>query len=352
MAAGQRRRGHDVWVVPLLRPGAILPAWLAELRTASVAVEPLVAPRWGYLTQLRGLTDLCRDRRPSVVHTHGYHADVIAGFAARRAAVPTVTTVHGFVRGDWKNRLYERLQRRAFRTFDAVMPVSRAMAGELRRSGVSPDRLHVVPNAFEAAGDALPRAAAREQLGLTDGCFHAGWIGRLSPEKGADLMLLALARVPDDGLCLSVLGDGVDRARLEALAARLGVAHRVTWHGVQPQAARLAAAFDAIVLSSRSEGTPIVLFEAMAAGTPVIATAVGGVPDVVSPAEAVLVPPDDPAALSAALEAVRTDRAGAAARARAATRRLAEQFAAEPWLRRIEDVYTAALEVHVADATR
>jgi glycosyltransferase involved in cell wall biosynthesis len=350
MATAQRRRGYDVLVVPLLRVGAELPAWLATVRANGVVVEPLVAPRFGYLAQLRGMRDLVAERRPSVVHTHGYHADVVGGLAARRAGAPTVSTVHGFVRGDWKNRLYEWLQRRALRQFDAVIAVSSPMAAELRRSGVPADRTHVVQNAFEAVVDVLPRSAARELLGLEDGYFHAGWIGRLSPEKGADVMLRALARVTDDAVRLSILGTGVDRRRLQALADRLGIAHRVTWHGVVPETARLAAGFDAIVLSSRSEGTPIVLFEAIAAGTPVVVTAVGGVPDIVSSAEALLVPPDDPPALAAALDAVRRDPDAAAVRAQAAKRRLVSHFAVEPWLRRVDDVYASAIETHAARA--
>lgn len=110
-----------------------------------------------------------------------------------------------------------------------------------------------------------------------------------------------------------------------------------------PGAERLFRAFDALVLSSRTEGTPIVLFEAMAAGVPIVATRVGGVPDMLSPREAELVPSGDPAALAAAIRGIHRDPGAAAAKARVARERLCREFQAEPWIERYEAVYRAAL---------
>jgi glycosyltransferase involved in cell wall biosynthesis len=104
-------------------------------------------------------------------------------------------------------------------------------------------------------------------------------------------------------------------------------------------AGRLFAAFDLFVLSSRTEGTPIVLFEAMGTGVPIVATRVGGVPDVVSPAEAVLVPPDDPLTLAGEIRAVYRNPAGARERARRARERLLRDFSIAPWLGRYEAIY-------------
>lgn len=140
-----------------------------------------------------------------------------------------------------------------------------------------------------------------------------------------------------------MVGDGPDLARARALAVRLDVAARITWPGLVPGAGRLLPAFDVFVLSSRTEGTPIVLLEAIAAGVPVVATRVGGVPDVVGPAEALLVPSDDPGALAAAVRAVRADPDSAAVRVAAARRRLGAEFAEPSWLDRYETVYRALL---------
>jgi len=238
--------------------------------------------------------------------------------------------------------LYQRLQRRALRRFDAVVAVSRPLAGDLARAGVRADRLHVVRNAWpegEGGEAPLPRDRARRLLGVPAERFHVGWVGRLTAEKGADVLIAALDSLRDLPLVVSVLGDGRLRPQLEALAARRGLGERVRWFGNLPAARQLFAAFDVFVLSSRAEGTPIVLFEAMATGAPIVATAVGGVPDVVSSKEALLVPPEDPTSLAEAIRRVYADSTATATRARGARRRLESEFALAPWLASYEHIY-------------
>jgi glycosyltransferase involved in cell wall biosynthesis len=164
-------------------------------------------------------------------------------------------------------------------------------------------------------------------------------VGRLSHEKGANVLLEALPHVSDLPLVVSVAGDGSERVTLQARASALGLAERILWHGAVPDAGRLFAAFDLFVLSSRTEGTPLVLFEAMAVGVPIVATHVGGVPGVVSPAEAALVRPDDPLALAAEIRDVYRNPTAAQRRARAARARLERDFGIAPWLDRYEAIY-------------
>ena len=153
------------------------------------------------------------------------------------------------------------------------------------------------------------------------------------------MFLESLARLRDLAWTACVLGEGPARPALEARAAGLGIGDRVHWHGRLTGAGRLYRAFDIFVLSSRTEGTPIALFEAMAAGVPVVATSVGGVPDVVSAAEAALVPPGDPQALADEIRAIYRDPVAAAARARAARARLERDFDFGQWLQRYEEIY-------------
>jgi glycosyltransferase involved in cell wall biosynthesis len=170
-----------------------------------------------------------------------------------------------------------------------------------------------------------------------------GWVGRVSREKGADVLIDALPALRDLPLTVVFVGDGPEAARAREQATRLGVEHLVRWAGAVDGANLLFGAFDALAMSSRTEGTPIVLFEAMTAGVPVVATSVGGIPDVVTTAEAALVPSESPTALADAIRDTLTNRARAMERAQRARRVLAERYAVEPWLDRYDETYAAAL---------
>lgn len=339
LAAGHRERGLDVHVAAVVPGSEPADDFFRPLSDAGVAVHRVAVDGRSYRRERRGVAALCRRLAPDLVHTHGYRSDVVDAGVARELGIPTATTVHGFTGGGWKNRLYERLQRSAFGLFDAVVAVSRPLAAQLRWTGLAADRLHVIPNAWRPAGPPLDVAVARRALGVPDDVFHVGWVGRLSAEKGPDVFVDALATLADLPVVASVLGDGRERAALEERAARAGVAGRIRWHDTVPEAGRLFSAFDAFVLSSRTEGTPIVLLEAMAAATPIVATAVGGVPDVVSEREARLVPPDDPAALARAIRAIHDERDAATVCARRGRERLDAAFAPDPWLSAYEAVY-------------
>lgn len=354
LASGHRAHGHRVHVAAVLDAGRTDHPWLGSLAASGVDVEALPLPARAYGRERAEVAALCRRLRPDVVHTHGYRPDVVDGGIARRLGIPTLSTVHGFTRGGWRNQFYESLQRRAFRRFDAVVAVSRPQVVELERSGVPRERIRLIPNAWIGGAGFLPPADARRALGVPEGVFHIGWVGRLSREKGADVLLDAVALLDDLPLVVSFLGDGRERAALEARAAALpagpgssarssdpgaGDCARVRWHGLVGDAAAFFPAFDLFVLSSRTEGTPIALFEAMAAGVPVVATAVGGVPDVVTAAEAILVPPESPGALAEAIRRVHGDPAGAAERAAAARTRLDTVYGYASWLERYERLY-------------
>ena len=348
LACEQARAGHDVHVAAVLTGPESDHPFLPPLVRCGATVHVVKPGPRGYRRERRAVADLCHGLGPAVVHTHGYRPDVLDGGVARRAGLPVVTTVHGFTGGDTKNRVYEWLQCRALRRFDAVVAVSSPLKTRLVRVGVPEERVHVVQNAFvpdawQGARPALDRAAARRALGLGVGArdFVVGWVGRLSHEKGADVLLDALGKVGDVPVVAALVGDGVARRPLEERARRLELNGRVRWCGAVPDAGALFRAFDLFVLSSRTEGTPMVLFEAMDAGVPVIATSVGGVPETVSPREALLVPPERPEALAAALREAYDAPAAMRARADCARERLVA-FAAKPWARRYEAVYRAA----------
>lgn len=340
LAAEQARAGHDVHVAAVLDEGVTGHILLRSLESLGVHTHALPVAARAYRHERRLIRRLCLSTRPDIVHTHGYRSDVLHGSVARKLGIATVTTSHGFIEGGWKNGLYLRLQRRAFRRTDAVVAVSRPMAAVLRTAGIAEHRLHCIPNGWTDSIRFLDRAAARNVLHIDEHAFCFGFIGRIGIEKGPDTFIDAVAQL-DDGAAV-LIGDGRLRAGLmERTASR--APSRVAWAGALENAGTLMQAFDVLVLSSRTEGTPIVLLEAMAAGVPVIATRVGGVPDVVSEEEAVLVAPEDSPALAAAMQSVMRDPASARRRAEAATRRLHTEFSAQHWLDRYDHVYRACV---------
>src|SRR5687768_4444355 len=337
LAEGQHARGYRVAAGLVVEEGSE-PHPLGEaLRGAGIAVHEVPVRARAYLEERRRVRRLCRDLGPTVVHTHGYRADVLAASAVRSEGLPVLSTVHGFTGGGLRNRLHERVQRRALRRADAVVAVSRPLAESLARSGVPADRIRLIPNGWSGRGS-FSRPAARAELGLGPDDLVIGWVGRLSREKGADVLIAAVPALPR-GVVISFLGDGRERPALHAQAVSLGVADRIRWHGAVPDAGRLMPAFDMFVLSSRTEGTPIALFEAMSARVPTVVTEVGGVPDVITSREGILVPPENPEALAAAILSALDDRDAARTRADAAAHRLEHVYSADAWLDRYDELY-------------
>jgi glycosyltransferase involved in cell wall biosynthesis len=343
LARGHAGMGHKVYVAALVDPAGGMYPFLDVLEKEGVQTVRLPLPTRAYSRERAAIRQLCAELAPDVVHTHGYRSDVVDGGVARAAGIPVVSTVHGFTGGGPRNRIYEWIQERAFRNFDAVVAVSSPIVERLERRGVSRARIHLIPNAFDGAAAVVERATARERLGLPKDELTIGWVGRLSAEKGPDVFIDAIPLLSQPLPAAAIVGGGPDEAALRERAARHGVDERMRWLGVVPGAGALLGAFDMLVLSSRTEGIPIVLLEAAAAGVPIVASRVGGVPSMFPDGEVLLVPPDDPRALAAAIDAVRSDPDAARARALAARRRLERDFAPRPWLERHEALYRSLL---------
>ena len=338
LTAGLVEGGATVLAHLIVGPGENPP--LADvLRGHGVGVEVTGVPSRRYSMERAATAALCRSRSVDVVHCHGYRADVIDSAAARTVGVPVVSTVHGFTGGGWKNAIYEWLQIRAFRRMNRVLAVSRPLVDLLEGRGVRPETISLLPNAFAASSAPIEPGPARSALGLAPKGPVVGWIGRMSPEKGPDVFVRAAAEAKVEGSHWAMVGDGPERAEAEALTAALGLEDRVAFLGLIPDAGTLVRAFDVLVLSSRTEGTPIVALEAMAAGVPVVATAVGGVPDLLGEGAGRLVPPEDPRALAAAVDEVLGDPAAAATLVEQARARLSQEYALGPWIEAHQRLY-------------
>ena len=342
LSVGQKRKSYDVRVVTLVEAGATEPSLVGELRHADVPVIPVSHPRRSYRAQRRSVLDICSHFTPDVLHSHGYLPDALAASLGSKFRAARVTTVHGFTGGGWRNRLYEWIQRQSFARFDGVVAVSRKLARELDPTGSS-RAIQALPNAWTPVEEPLPPESARVTLQLSRDVFNIGWLGRISYEKGADILIEALPALRDLAIHVTFIGEGAERSKLERRARELEVDNRISWRGEVPRAARLLTAFDLLVISTRTEGSPITLFEAMHAGVPIIATSVGGVPDVVSAHEAVLIQPEDPAALASAIRRVHDTPADARVRAVHARNRLDKEFAATPWIDSYAPIYEMAI---------
>lgn len=343
LTTGLRRRGHEVWLACTVLPGMPEPPLASGARTGGVHAVTLPLPGRAYRAEAGAVGQLLREGRIEVLHTHGYRSDVVGGWAARRLGVPQVTTAHGFIGGTRRGRLYEWLQLRSARRAAAAVAVSGPIVERYAAAGVPRERIHLIPNAWAGAAP-LEREEARAVLGLRPAGPVLGWVGRLSREKGADVFLEALGRIRDRPWEAAFIGEGGERPGLEARARELGLEGRVHWLGLVPDAGRSMAAFDGFVLSSRTEGTPIALLEAMAAGVPIVATAVGGVPDVISDREAWLVPSEAPERLAGALGELLASPTAAAERGHAGRERLLQGQGAGPWLDRHEALYRSLLD--------
>lgn len=344
LGRAQAEQGHEVTVLAVVGTLGDAEAFFAPFAGSGVRTVPVLLGARAYARERREIRERLARLAPDVVHTHGYRADLLHGGPTRRAGVATVSTVHGSSRMGGLSHFFEWLQLRALRRFDAVVPVSTPLERTLRAVGVAADRLHAIPNVVAARAVTHDRSAARSRLGLpSDTTRVLGWVGRVVPVKGADIFLRALALLPEGVGIASIIGDGPDRPAMEQLARELGIAERVRFHGEVDDAAAFLPAFDALVLSSRSEGTPIVVLEAMRAALPVIATSVGGVPDLVSdPQTGWLVPAESPEALAAAISAAFSQPGEAERRGAAGAERLRREYDPVRWVERYDAAYAAA----------
>lgn len=340
LASATRDRTRAVILNQVSDPAAPPLPLVTQLRQHGVATDEIRCGRRRYRAEARTLERLLRQAGAGLIHTHGYHGTWVGYFAAKPLNLPLVATVHGYLTRSIKERLYNALDRRLLRKFDAVIAVSQGIRDQLVKSGVRPDRVRVVQNGLAAPARAMGRSEARELLGLGPEERAVGWIGRLSPEKGPDLFLRALAR-SDAGTGV-IVGEGPEHPRLIELARSLGIQDRVRFAGFRPNAAELLPAFDVMALTSRMEGTPMVILEAVAAGVPIVAFEVGGIPQLLNNETAYLVPAEDVQALADALRAALTAPGVAAGRARDAHAALADRLSLDRWLEKVWSVYVLA----------
>lgn len=315
-----------------------------ELSRYGVPVQIFPEKHWSSIRIGMALRRYFDKKRFDIVHTHKYKDTILAAPVARWSGVPhVVRTVHGLTEpfsgvNAWKMAFYESVERRVHQRYvRTLLAVSSEIACRLCQTEATD--VACIRNGIEL--NAMPnrsmRSAMRKAFGVTDNACLIGSVGRLTPVKGFPHLIKAAQILAEQGLPvrLWLVGDGTLNEELRRLAQDLGVADRVVMLGHREDTYELLQAMDMFVLPSLHEGIPMALLEAMAAGLPVIATWVGGIPEVIEDhVSGILVEPGDPSSLALMCrrlmdDAELSERLGQAARARVKERFSSGAMAAE-----------------------
>jgi len=336
------RRGHDS---QLIGPDG---SFVTRLQEAGVTWHELAVERKTDVRGARELIGLIGRVRPDVLHCQDMRAGMVGRIAARRHAVPVVYTVHGvqdglahLVAGNAAvapprrrdsiyylsiERLLARLTHARF-----VVPAVVIRDYLVEHVRLPPSSIDVVHNGIDV-----------EHFHPSDAQRHDGvialWLGLMGKVKRVGVLLTALVDVPEVSLLLA--GSGPEHGPLQQLSADLGVSDRVEFRGHVAEPAEIFREADLFVLPSAAEALPLSLLQAMSSGLPVIATRVGGIPEIVRPGtDGLLVPPDDPSALAGALRELATSPQQRLTMGANARERVVTEFSLESCVDHLLEVY-------------
>ncbi len=258
---------------------------------------------------LSRLAALARELRPDIIQTHAVKAHFLIRQAGLDRVAPWIAFHHGYTCPTLTMRIYNQFDRWSLRAARRIVTVSVPFRDELIRRGAPAARIEIVHNAIHAGGqapDAAETAALRARLGIPEKRPVVLIVGRLSREKDHRALLEAVHRLRGElDPHLLIVGDGPERGRIEAQIRALGMDGAVTFTGQTPSAEPYYALAGVAVLSSISEGSPNALLEAMAFRAPIVATNVGGIPEIVEHGKsALLVPPSDAQQLADAIRRI------------------------------------------------
>jgi glycosyltransferase involved in cell wall biosynthesis len=327
----------------------------ARVRRLGIPITVLQSDRkaLGGLNPVRGLI---QDWRPHVIHTHGVRANLIGRLANRQEGSPAklVTTVHSILSLDypnvWKRLLFASFERATWPFVDHFILVSQAMKRDHLKKGLPESKLSVIHNAIELPErptEHVPQTSLRELLGVGDDVTIVGTVARLHTVKGHTYLLKAIKQVVAErqDVVFPWIGDGDLYEALQKEARELGVDRYIRMLGFRQDVPDLLPQLDLFVLPSLSEGLSVAILEALAVGVPVIATAVGGSPEVIdSGKDGLLVPPADPNALAESICLLVKDKELRTRLAKAGQEMVYRRFTLPRLVRETTDVYKKLLQ--------
>jgi len=352
---GALRRYKDLQVsAVVLNEGRLMD----ELRMLGIPVTLLDESRLGSFEIFTALKSHVRHARPDIIHSHRYKEHILGVFAAKLSHNPIVIqTYHGLeenLRGvaalkmagyTWLNTIVTNL------LAQGVIGVSEDIAARLRRR-LPFARVRCIRNGLdlERVASTVDGTQLRQELGIPPDAFVVGSVGRLMPIKGIEYLIRGFGLLMRDGEAQSnrliIVGDGPLRISLDQLAQEQGVAAQTMFLGERRDVYDVMRAFDVFTLPSLHEGVPMVLLEAMAIGVPIVASGVGGIPEVVTDGkEASLIPAQDPQAIVKALRALRDSTELRERMIEAARHRVEAQFSICNTAGLVRDLYRELLAV-------
>lgn len=358
------RESFDVRPILLIRPWEEDLYFGSELRRLGYTYEtvPVALHRDGdplrILRVMLRLYSYLKKGAYNVIHTHGYFADICGQIPALMLGIGSVSTCHGFIDTDFKLRLYNRLDKYALRLCKIVIAVSEIIKDDLIRSGLLESRITVIPNAVSPACSEdefeKRRREKRLLLKISPDEWVVGCLGRLSTEKGQAYLVEGVQGMLEAGLKIKlvIVGDGPERVALEQQVAAGGYGEQVVFTGFQTDPENWYPVFDVFALPSLTEGTPLALLESMAAGLPVVASAVGGVPKIVTDGvNGLLVAPGLPLSIKEKLMLLHADTELCRRLGETGRETVQAAFSIGGWCRRIENCYREISKLSIQAST-
>ena len=279
-----------------------------RLESLSIPLFPISEESPFDLSTIQKLKRLVAEVRPDLIQTHAVKSHFLVRLSGLPNSIPWIAFHHGYTSTTWRTDLYNELDRWSLKAATQMVTVSRASLEQLRSKGVPSERVKVIHNAVPTGygiemDESSQTDVLRSTLGIPVGQRVILSVGRLSKEKDQVGLVEAASKLRDSfSPYLVILGEGPEHKAILEKTRLLGLTDRVILTGQQDRIGPFYSLADVVVISSRSEGSPNVLLEALAAGVPLVATSVGGIPEMVKDGEqALLVPHGDPGRMASSI---------------------------------------------------
>ena len=345
-AASAAAHGISPVVITLTPDGT--PFLLDSIRTAGVKLISLRAPSLFDLRRLRRLIQIFQEEKVELVQTHLIYSNILGTLAAHFAGVPVIATLHSTsVHGDWKSKILQQIQNVVLRFFATRILAVGQMVADLNQGNYGRRKVDVIPNGIPKPK--FPQGQERERMRReitadgADGIIIT--VGRFSRAKGYEDMIEALRLLQQNASKpkLVMVGSGSTIDTVKNQIRELDLNQSVILAGEREDIPELLAMSDVYASSSHREGLPLAVLEAMMAGLPVVATAVGDIPNVVTQETGVVVPPHRPELLAAALEDLLKDPKKRHSMGQAAYRRAMSEYSVDAWMKKHLALYHEVL---------